>query len=363
MQLGFDQLLGLIGKAAPRPWYPSEFVRETDFDRESLDRALDAMRMAQLIELTAWESGSGQGVALTSNGRKILHSPKLMFRLARGELPDRDVAGPERPDTPLARTRFARGEAIRSALLTSINPRVTQILIGINVAIFLFGQLIEAKGGDALRSTGAVNGLLLLSGQWWRLITSCFVHIGWMHLFMNMYALWLLGPIQERIWGRTRYLSIYLIAGLAGSCTAMFRRPETTVAGASGCIWGLITAHLVWVLMNREFLPRDLVSSWTRALLITIGLNAVISFMPGISAEGHFGGGAAGAAVAALFIVHEFGHGVIRWLCLAMVFVLPFASIGSLLWAKEHSAKWHLVQGVYDILKRGQQRGHNQNNP
>jgi membrane associated rhomboid family serine protease len=277
-----------------------------------------------------------------------------MFRLARGELPKQDVVGPERPNVPYDGTTFARGEAIRSALLTPITPRVTQILLGINIAVFLVGQAIALRGqnpgilqfggNDPVILTGAVNGELLLRGQWWRLVTCCFVHAGFLHLFMNMYALWILGPIQERLWGRARYLSIYLIAGLAGSCAAMFRQPDVTVVGASGCIWGLMAAHLVWVLMNRAHLPRELVSDWTRALLTTIVLNALISFMPHISTEGHFGGGAAGAVVAALFVVHQFGLGVIRWICLAAIVAIPFGCVGTLVWAKDHSLKWRKLE-------------------
>lgn len=352
-QLGLDQVLALIGKSEPQPWYAVEFVRLTDVDRPSLERALDALRMARLIELTPWESGRGQGLALTSNGRKILHSPKLMFRLARGELPKNDVAGPEPPRGLQVGTTFARGEAIRDALLTSITPRVTQVLLAINVIVFAVGQVIAFRGqnqgfiqfgGDeALIWTGAVNGELLLKGQWWRLLTACFVHIGAMHLFMNMYALWILGPIHERLWGRARYLCIYLLSGFVGSCAAMWRRPEALTAGASGCIWGLFAAQLVWITMNKSFLPRELVSNWTRGLLTTIALNAVISFMPGISAEGHFGGGAAGAIIAALLIVQQFGRGALRWLSIVLIACVPLGSLGVVLWAKDHTVNWHRV--------------------
>src|SRR5262245_2677055 len=352
-QLGLDQVLALIGKSAPQPWYPAEFVRQNDIDRPSLERALDALRMARLIELTPWESGRGQGLSLTSNGRKILHSPKLMFRLARGELPKHDVGGPEPPQGLAVGTTFARGEAIRDALLTPTTPRATQVLLAINVIVFAIGQVIALRGqnqgfiqfggDDALIWTGAVNGELLLRGQWWRLLTACFVHIGAMHLFMNMYALWILGPIHERLWGRARYLCIYLLSGFAGSCAAMWRHPEATVAGASGCIWGLFAAQLVWITMNKSYLPRELVSNWTRGLLTTIALTAVTSFMPGISAEGHFGGGTAGAVIAALLIVQQFGRGMLRWLSLMLIAIVPVVSVGVVLWAKQHTMKWHRV--------------------
>jgi membrane associated rhomboid family serine protease len=357
-QLGLDQVLALIGKSAPQPWYPGEFTRQTEVDRPSLERALDALRMARLIELTPWESGHGQGLALTSNGRKILHSPKLMFRLARGELPRHDVGGPDPPQGLEVGTTFARGEAIRNALLTQITPRATQVLLAINVIVFAIGQVIAFRGqnqgfiqfggNDALIRTGAVNGELLLKGEWWRLLTACFVHIGALHLFMNMYALWILGPIHERLWGRARYLCVYLLSGFVGSCAAMWRHPEATVAGASGCIWGLFAAQLVWITLNRSFLPRELVSNWTRGLLTTIALNAVISFMPGISAEGHFGGGAAGAIIAALLIVHQFGRGALRWLSLAVVAFVPIASVGVVIWAKDHTLNWHKVVRAFN---------------
>src|SRR5207237_2421728 len=124
---------------------------------------------------------------------------------------------------------------------------VTEVLIALNVAVFLAGLAITVghrgnvnrfifSGGDAqtMELTGAVSGADLLKGEWWRLLTCCFVHFGLLHLGMNMLLLYLIGPQVERLWGRWRYLYLYLAAGLGGSGAAMLNNPLVHLAGASG---------------------------------------------------------------------------------------------------------------------------------
>jgi len=349
-----DQLLFLIARSAPNPWYPAEFSREANVPREPLEHALDKLRLARLIEFTPWESGKGQGLQLTKGGVQVLQSSRSMARLAKGIVPSfadaYDVQAHGRISGP--------SEAIRAAFLRPAKPRVTQTLIAINVAVFLIGMLIAMRAPNgqlatfdenSLRLTGAISGETLANGQWWRLLACCFVHFGGIHLFMNMYALWVLGPIQERLWGRVRYLTIYLISGFVGSCVAMCLHPEATLAGASGCIWGLLTSQLVWLLMNRNYLNQAIASQWTRQLVTAIILNAMISFIPGISMEAHFAGGIAGAIVAALLHVHRFGRGIARPIALAIVILIPILSIASLVWAMNNTQRWRHVVRIVEV--------------
>jgi rhomboid protease GluP len=104
-----------------------------------------------------------------------------------------------------------------------------------------------------------------------------------------------------------------------------------------------MTALLVWVVMSRSHLPRDVYSNLVQRLVQAVVLNAIISFIPGISLEGHFGGGIAGAIAAFFLYSHRFGFGVRRWLCLVAVAAMPFASVSAVVWAQEHSLKWRIV--------------------
>jgi rhomboid protease GluP len=348
-----DELLKLIAQSTSRPWYLADLPQAERVDRKQLDCLLDELRLAGLIELTPWEAGRGQGLRVTPAGRKYVDSSRLMARLARGELPNADQADGARRDGPDETTTFGRGEAVRGALMFEINPRLTQILVGINVAVFLVGLVIAIQGRNlglfgfgeqrSLVWTGAVSGDLLLEGQWWRLLTSCFVHIGIIHLFLNMYSLWVLGPVSERLWGRGPYLCIYLLAGIGGSCAAMVRHPDFMLAGASGCLWGLMAALLVWIVVNRSHLPPNVYSDWMQRLLKSFVMNAVISFMPTISTEAHFAGGVAGAIVAIMLYVNRFGHGPVRRLSLVVVALVPLVGARAVFWAKEHTLTWHKV--------------------
>ena len=87
---------------------------------------------------------------------------------------------------------------------------------------------------DVLHRIGAVNGWDLLAGEWWRLLTSGLVHVGGLHLAVNMFALESIGSVAEGLWGRWRFAGLYLLAGLGGACCAMALQPIPGMAGASG---------------------------------------------------------------------------------------------------------------------------------
>src|SRR5262249_18819459 len=108
------------------------------------------------------------------------------------------------------------------------------------------------------------------------------------------------------------------------------------LAGASGAIWGLMAALPTWLMLNRAYLPQRLVSDWMRQLISVIIINAVISFIPGISKEAHFGGGAVGAVVGVLLNLHRFGRDSSRWVYTVLIALVPVACIGLVVRAREH---------------------------
>jgi membrane associated rhomboid family serine protease len=177
-------------------------------------------------------------------------------------------------------------------------PTLTYILIGICVAL-AFGS--AASGGDAVGGdSGSIIADFALSratvgdGEVWRLVTAGFLHAGLLHLFFNMYSLYILGTMLEPALGRVRFGLIYFVSLLAGSFGALLLQPTGFTVGASGAIFGLMGAAVV-VMRNRGINPME------SGLGLWIGLNLLITFtIPGISIGGHIGGLVGGALVAAI---------------------------------------------------------------
>src|ERR687895_2028627 len=180
-------------------------------------------------------------------------------------------------------------------------PVLTYILIGINVLVALGGILGGASattggiGGSALLAEGSVSRAAIADGEYWRLITSGFLHAGFLHLAFNMFALYILGQMLEPAMGRLRFGLIYFVALLAGSFGALLLEPDAPTVGASGAIFGLMGAAVV-VLRNRGINPME------SGLGLWIGINLLFTFtIPNISIGGHIGG-LGGGSLAALVL-------------------------------------------------------------
>jgi rhomboid protease GluP len=318
-----EDILRQCDAAKPDPWYPKEYAEKTGIPPASLDPYLDRLRLGGLIRLTDWVQGKGQGYVLTTEGLRVLHSSWAMSRLRAGHLTAaREETAPSPAEKRGGLTTFDRGEIIRHALLAPSTPYVTRLLFWANVMVFLIGlmwaqqqQLVnQYLGGTSppvlniLHRLGAMTVGDLARGEWWRLLSCCFVHFGLPHIAMNMLGLYLVGPLVERMWGHWRFLTIYLISGLVGSCAmSLTLGPGHLGAGASGALWGMMVSMAVWVYLNRRFLPRPLVSSWLGQLGMLLILNVIISMLPDISAAGHFGGGFGGLVAGVLLHYQRFG--------------------------------------------------------
>ncbi len=327
------------------PWYPGDFVRRTGVDRASLDEPLDQLRMGGLIELTEWVQGKGQGYILTLPGAAILKNPRMLNRLQTQGPPPVTNSPPPRQFQDGGAPGVARAKTIRDALTDPSPPVMTRALLGANLVVFGLGLILASQqsvAGDYLTMFGSENpaaqeivmqiryqtGALSIPAEfgsrssafrwsyflesWWRLLTNCFVHHGPIHLLMNMYVLYNFGPIMEKMWGRYRFLFLYLLTGIVGSATAVLivdSPGNILLAGASGCICGLIGSMLTWVLLNRPYLPREMASSWLGNTMTNIFLIAFISLLPHVSWQGHLGGGVGGALVAIPLTFSRFGEG------------------------------------------------------
>lgn len=191
-----------------------------------------------------------------------------------------------RASTPRQAPAFIR------AFRSGHQPVVTYTIIAICVLVFI------------LQNIPGVGGYINLFGIYrpaftelmpWTMITSAFLHGSIIHILVNMYSLFIIGPILERMLGRIRFLALYLVSAFGGSVAVLLLNPAGGVLGASGAIFGLLAALFI--------IQRKLVGTNVQ-LLVIIAINLVIGFLPGLSIswQAHVGGLVAGAAVSLVYL-------------------------------------------------------------
>jgi membrane associated rhomboid family serine protease len=180
---------------------------------------------------------------------------------------------------------------------------VTVSLVAVNVVIFVVTAVSAGLAGadpldnqlSPLFSQLSQVPAFVRLGEDWRIITAAFLHIGPVHLLLNMLALLIFGSELERQVGRWRYLAVYLLSALGGAAALqLFGEPGRPVAGASAAIYGLLGGLAVLMIVRREDL---------RGLLTLLAINVVISFLPNVSLLGHLGGLVAGFVSCALLVL------------------------------------------------------------
>jgi rhomboid protease GluP len=181
---------------------------------------------------------------------------------------------------------------------------VTQIILGINVAVFLGmalsgSTIMEFPIAESIH-WGANVGALTFSGEWWRLLTCVFVHGGIIHIAFNMWCLWNLGALCESLYGRWTYIAIYLICGVGASVTSAAWNPYRASVGASGAIFGLAGAVLAAFKLGEFSVPRAALSGTLRSLGAFVVYNLLFGLLPGIDNTAHVGGLITGLIVGAL---------------------------------------------------------------
>ncbi|PYX40566.1 MAG: hypothetical protein DMG81_05750 [Acidobacteria bacterium] len=184
-------------------------------------------------------------------------------------------------------------------------PPFTLVLIGINVLVFAAvvakGVPIERPTSAQLLQWGANFGPLSLGGQPWRILTSNYLHIGIIHLLVNMWSLWQVGRLAERIFGGWTYLVLYTATGLAGSLASLFRNPLGVSAGASGAIFGIVGALIGALYLGKLPIPKPaqqgLLKNLVIVVIINLGYGASVS---GIDNSAHIGGLVMGLALGSI---------------------------------------------------------------
>ena len=209
-----------------------------------------------------------------------------------------DVQAPGSVETPAPRRAIA-----------SARPPVTTALVGANGAVFVVmlfsGVPLTNPNTAQLLSWGANWGPLSLGSQPWRILTSNYLHIGIIHIALNMWCLWSLGQLAERIFDRWTYFLTYTACGIGGSLASLSWHPMVVGAGASGAIFGLAGALISALYLGRLPIPKDALRGTMRSLLTFAGYNLFFGAVgAGIDNSAHIGGLVTGLALGAVLARH-----------------------------------------------------------
>lgn len=173
---------------------------------------------------------------------------------------------------------------------------ITPALIAVNVAVYIAMaiagvSLLDPATVDLIR-WGADFGPLTTNGQWWRLLSAAFVHVGLLHLAFNMWALFVGGIFVERLFGHVGFLTVYLLSASGGNLASVAWKPLTAAAGASGAIFGLYGALLGLVIAQGKSIPKAPARLLRNNALVFIGYNIVygLNVTAHIDMAAHVGG-------------------------------------------------------------------------
>lgn len=217
------------------------------------------------------------------------------------------VAGPR----PWSERSPIERRMVRVRFLSANNAIVTMSLIVINVAVYVLCALLSrsllepAQLSNPLYAFGIQQGNLIFSDptQAYRLLTAMFLHVNWLHIGVNMWSLYAVGIITERIFGSGKYALIYFASGILAGITQAVATPAIPSLGASGAIFGIFGAFGAFILLRRRQLgpaANFYIGQWVFFLVI----NLVFSFsVPGIGAWDHVGGLVSGFVLGALFVL------------------------------------------------------------
>lgn len=176
----------------------------------------------------------------------------------------------------------------------------SRAILGACVIVFL--AMVASGVSPVLPQTrqliawGAASGVLVaLGGQWWRLLTTTFLHGNLLHLAVNMFCLWQIGPLVERLYGNVGFTCLYLAAGLGGAMASVWWHPLVIGVGASGAIFGLFGGLLAFLLTHRATIPGSVLRPMRSGVLTFVVYNVLFGLaIPGIDNAAHLGGLATG---------------------------------------------------------------------
>jgi len=202
-------------------------------------------------------------------------------------------------------------------------PVIARIIVAISVVVWI-AELATRNSSSSVLGHGILYAPYIADGEWWRIITSGFLHAGIVHIALNMVFLWFLGTMLEPAIGKLRFGVLYLVSLVGGSFGALLLSPNAFTVGASGAVFGLMGAAVL-VMRSRG------IGIMQSGLGLTLVLNLVLTFRPGISYGGHLGGLLAGGLLAYLmFEVAErrgVSGNVVYGIATAMIVVIAVGAV------------------------------------
>lgn len=191
-----------------------------------------------------------------------------------------------------------QGETWVPVRFAGANPRVVYVIIALTVLVYILqeGSRFLFDGLDIPAGFGLKANDAILEGQLWRLFTPMLLHASLIHIGVNMYSLYALGPALERHYGHWRFLALYLLGGFAGNVVS-FMFTDAYSVGASTAIFGLVGAYGVFLYQNRQLLG-EAAQRGLRSVITVAALNLLIGLTAGFDNWGHIGGLVGGTAFA-----------------------------------------------------------------
>jgi membrane associated rhomboid family serine protease len=249
--------------------------------------------------------------------------------------------------------------ATTQVLIAKAKPPVTTALVGINVAVFaamtLTGVSPLTPTTAQLLKWGANWGPYSLGPQPWRMLTSNYLHVGILHIGLNMWCLWNLGYLAERIFDPWTYVLIYTATGLAGSVASLWWHPMVVGAGASGAIFGLAGALISALYLGHLPIPKEALRGTLKSIVTFAGYNLLFGAVGrGIDNSAHVGGLVSGLALGALMSKHLIAPAEIRrnWRSATLVVAVILLFGGFRFVSRTNAYVVPLQQGVDAFQKR-----------
>jgi membrane associated rhomboid family serine protease len=346
-----EDVLRRVAAASPRPWYPREFAKATGIPLSEVAIDVEFLWLEGLLRPASQPGDQFPGLALTEAGSRMLADTATLAALRNG------THAPRGREAAARRALRAPGAPVMSRALLAVNLVVFAVCVflatGRGVALAYLGGVGAGGVLEVLHRSGSVSADDIIAGGWWRLLTAAFVHGGLLHIVMNGSMLAFGLGLVESMWGRARYLVIYLIAAVGGNCLAIAWLPSVEergvefsqpLVGASGALCGVLAAAMVWLIFNGRHLPRRAAMS-LRTSLITAGVFLVfISLFPHVSGLCHLGGALFGAAAAVLLNFERWGTGLRRSAAVVGLFALPWIGVQLLDHARATDPRWYRAE-------------------
>jgi rhomboid protease GluP len=258
----------------------------------------------------------GDGHVFALQGNKplrdaLVQSLGMLRSMATGKPADRDVPDADRANARLrwprvavanteARALQAEIRTFESRMIVASRPVVTRaialVCAVVFVAMFICGVSVRSPTVPQLIAWGAIFGpSVVFDHDVWRLFTAMFVHIGFMHILLNVSCLVAAGPLVERFFGHVGFAALYVIAGIGGSVASLWAHPTSVGAGASGAIFGIFGGLLGLLAIRYREVPPAVLKPMRGAAITFIGYNMLFGLMvPKIDTAAHLGGLATG---------------------------------------------------------------------